>query len=226
MKSIECSLSNIIIEEHVIIKGNTEEIEESGHVEQGVESILEEKLTVIELENPTFEMKNSQAHIPEVNVYPSAPPITYEPLLSPIKPKNVSYPNLKEMQIQEESTKIEKFRQKSNEIKINLVPFSDNELEDLYFNAQIEQAELFEREFIQSELNVDYYTTNGHLYNLLLLYYKNRRLVKSCELEINELNSSTSNLKTQISTVVSMKNKGEALCYGCNKKHEAEKSFQ
>ena len=65
------------------------------------------------------------------------------------------------------------------EIESTLEPFKDFEMEQLYSNIQIQQAEIFESEFISKEMNENLKLVGDHLlYSLLRKYARSRVQLK------------------------------------------------
>ena len=75
----------------------------------------------------------------------------------------------------------------NKEIESTLEPFKESEMEQLYSNIQIQQAEIFETEFISKEMNDNQKLVGDHLLYCLLRKYAHSRV----QLKINQLNLNT-----------------------------------
>lgn len=86
---------------------------------------------------------------------------------------HIKYPNLQELsKIENNTPVIIQHKRQQNQI----LPFTHQQLMELYHNPKYETAQLFEVEFIHTELNADY--KKHLLYEYLTNYFKSRYKLK------------------------------------------------
>lgn len=123
-------------------------------------------------------------------------PIILETVVSP-----KLYPKLEDLSVLTE----EDIDQCGKEIVITLEPFKESDMEQLYSNAQIQQAEIFETEFVRQEMNENQKLVADHVLYILLRKYAQSRV----QLKINQLNLNTlkKNCNNKLSKVWNMDKK-------------------
>lgn len=144
-----------------------------------VQFIAEEQATVETDEHTEISIEASENEsldlLPKVAV-PSAPAI--EDLEVKQSPPHLMYPNLDTIQSFELAANAMRTKE-----RIILQPFTNEQLKELYSNPELQTAEVFESEFINTELNSTY--KDHPLYELIKKYSHSRYNLKVNMLDLH-----------------------------------------